>query len=173
MAEEETIQQEAPPAEANESDEAVAEGEAANASQGQDGEGDPSASEDAAEGQDTVEAAASDAGQATIEALLSEAGTQLGEPDIREELSEEARRILRLKVPVIVKLAEKMLPLGDIIDLTPGSIVEFSRSADQSLELLVNDKVIGHGMAVKVGEKFGLRIDEILSVEETIRSLGN
>ena len=136
MAEEETVQQEDPPAEAAESAE------------------EPPA-------------------EVTIEALLSEAGTQLDEPDIREELSEEAQRILRLKVPVIVKLAEKTLPLGDIIDLTPGSIVEFSRSADRPLELRVNDKVIGHGVAVKVGEKFGLRIEEILPVEETIRSLGN
>jgi len=164
---------EEPPAEANESDEAVAEGEAADASQAGDGEGDRSASEDAAEGQDNAEAGALDAGEATIEALLSEAGTQTDEPDIREELSEEAQRILHLKVPVIVKLAHKMLPLGDIIDLTPGSIVEFSRSADQPLELLINNKVIGHGVAVKVGEKFGLRIEEILPVEETIRSLGN
>ena len=95
-----------------------------------------------------------------------------GVPDPLESLSPEARRILQLKVPVIVKLADKMLSLGDIIDLTPGSIVEFAHSADEPLELLVNDKVVGHGVAVKVGEKFGLRIEEILSVEETIRSLG-
>ena len=31
---------------------------------------------------------------------------------------------------------------------------------------------IGRGIAVKVGEKFGLRIDQILPREETIRSLG-
>lgn len=89
-------------------------------------------------------------------------------PEVREEI----RRILRLEVPVIVKLADKQLPLGDIIDLSPGSIVEFARSADTPLELLVNNKIIGRGVAVKVGEKFGLRIDELLSVEETIRTLG-
>jgi flagellar motor switch protein FliN len=89
-------------------------------------------------------------------------------PEVREEL----RRIMRLKVPVIVKLADKKLSLGDIIDLSPGSIVEFSRSADTPLELLVNNMTIGRGVAVKVGEKFGLRIDELSPVEETIRKLG-
>ena len=95
-----------------------------------------------------------------------------GVADAQESLSPEARRILQLKVPVIVKLADKLLPLGDIIDLTPGSIVEFAHRADQSLDLLVNDKVIGHGVAVKVGEKFGLQIEEIQPVQEKIRSLG-
>ena len=81
-------------------------------------------------------------------------------------------RILRLEVPVIVKVAEKQLPLGDVVNLSPGSIIEFSRSSDQPLELHVNNKMIGQGAAVKVGEKFGLRITRIVPVAEKIRSLG-
>jgi flagellar motor switch protein FliN/FliY len=88
------------------------------------------------------------------------------------ELSPEVRRILKVAVPVIVKLADKRLSLGDIIDISPGSIIEFAKSAEQPLELLVNNQSIGRGIAVKVGEKFGLRIDQILPREETIRSLG-
>jgi len=88
------------------------------------------------------------------------------------ELSPEVRRILRVAVPVIVKLADKRLSLGEIIDVSPGSIIEFAKSAEQPLELLVNNQSIGRGIAVKVGEKFGLRIDQILPREETIRSLG-
>lgn len=116
-----------------------------------DGDGQPEAGDGAAEGESPPDAADSP-------------------PE--EELSDEVRRILHLSVPVIVKLADKQLSLGDIIDLSPGSIVEFARSADTPLELQVNNKVIGRGTAVKVGEKFGLRIDEIRPVEDTIRSLG-
>lgn len=105
-----------------------------------------------------------DSDQATS-ALPGGAGAESG-------LSDDLRRIVRIQAPVIVKLAEKKLTLGEIVDLSPGSIVEFARNADQPLELLINNKVIGHGTAVKVGEKFGLRIDEIKSVEDTIRSLG-
>ena len=97
-------------------------------------------------------------------------------PDAHPEVlpvSADVRRILHIEVPVIVKLADKRLPLGDIIAMSPGSIVEFARSADQPLELMVNNKTIGRGIAVKVGEKFGLRIDEITSVDATIRSLGS
>ena len=65
-----------------------------------------------------------------------------------------------------------ILPLGDVVNLSPGSIIEFSRSSDQPLELHVNNKMIGQGAAVKVGEKFGLRITRIVPVAEKIRSLG-
>ncbi len=87
--------------------------------------------------------------------------------------SQRLRRILRLEVPVIVKVAEKQLPLGDVINLSPGSIIEFSRSSEQPLQLQVNNKIIGSGAAVKVGEKFGLRINRIAPVTETIRLLGS
>lgn len=133
----------------------------------------------AAEGGQAVEdaVAAAIASEILDEAALDEASTgDVAAPDpfmgLPEDLPEEVRRILRIEVPVIVKLADKHLPLGDIIDLSPGSIVEFTRSSDTPLELLVNNKVIGRGIAVKVGEKFGLRIDEILPVEQTIRKLG-
>jgi flagellar motor switch protein FliN len=89
------------------------------------------------------------------------------------EEAQRLQRILRLEVPVIVKVAEKHLPLGDVINLSPGSIIEFSRSSDQPLQLQVNNKIIGQGSAVKVGEKFGLRINRISPVAETIRSLGS
>jgi flagellar motor switch protein FliN/FliY len=81
-------------------------------------------------------------------------------------------RILRLEVPVIVKLAERKLTLGEVMRLGAGAIIEFSKSSDEPLELLVNNKAIGVGDAVKVGENFGLKITQIGDVREIIRSLG-
>jgi flagellar motor switch protein FliN/FliY len=84
----------------------------------------------------------------------------------------ELGRILRLEVPVIVKLAERKLTLGEVMRLGAGAIIEFSKSSDEPLELLVNNKPIGVGDAVKVGENFGLKITQIGDVREIIRSLG-
>ena len=67
----------------------------------------------------------------------------------------ELQRILRLEVPVIVKLADRF------------------KASDEPLELLINNKVIGVGEAVKVGENFGLRITQIGDVKAVIRSMGN
>src|SRR5262245_36994915 len=84
----------------------------------------------------------------------------------------DLQRILRLEVPVIVKLAERKLTLGEVMRLGAGAIIEFSKSSDEPLELLVNNKAIGVGDAVKVGENFGLKITQIGDVREIIRSLG-
>ena len=83
----------------------------------------------------------------------------------------ELQRIMRLEVPVIVKLAERRLTLAEVMRLGPGAIIEFSKSSDEPLELLINNKTIGLGDAVKVGENFGLKINQIGDVKEVIRSL--
>jgi len=81
------------------------------------------------------------------------------------------RRILELEVPVIVQLAERTLPLSEIINLTSGAIIEFDRSAESPLELMINNKCIGNGQAVKVGENFGLRVTGIGTLRERIKAL--
>ncbi|HLL89748.1 MAG TPA: FliM/FliN family flagellar motor C-terminal domain-containing protein [Tepidisphaeraceae bacterium] len=85
----------------------------------------------------------------------------------------ELQRILRLHVPVIVKLAERKLLLSEVMRLGTGAIIEFSKSNDEPLELLINNKPIGLGEAVKVGENFGLRITQIGDVKQIVKALGS
>ena len=84
----------------------------------------------------------------------------------------ELQRIMRMEVPVIVKLAERKLTLAEVMRLGPGAIIEFSKSSDEPLELLINNKPIAVGETVKVGENFGLRITQIGDVRAVIRSMG-
>lgn len=86
--------------------------------------------------------------------------------------SSEIQRILRLSVPVIVKLAERRLSLSEVLRLGNGSILEFFKSFDEPLELMINNKVIGLGEAVKIGENFGLKITQIGDVKSVIKSMG-
>jgi flagellar motor switch protein FliN/FliY len=86
--------------------------------------------------------------------------------------SPELHRIFRLKVPVIVKLAERKLNVNEVMRLGTGAIIEFFKSSDEPLELLINNKVIAVGEAVKVGENFGLRITQIGDVKQVIAALG-
>jgi flagellar motor switch protein FliN/FliY len=81
-------------------------------------------------------------------------------------------RILRLEVPVIVKLAERKLLLSEVMRLGVGAIIEFIKSSDEPLHLLINNKAIAVGEAVKVGENFGLRIKQVGDLKQLIASLG-
>lgn len=83
------------------------------------------------------------------------------------------QRILRIEVPVIVLLARRTLPLADIVNITSGAILEFDKKFDSELELLINNKCIGQGQAVKIGENFGLRIQHIGTLRERIEAMGN
>ena len=98
--------------------------------------------------------------------------TQPPPPAAANPTAEQLQRILRLQVPVIVRLAERKLSLSEVLRLGVGAIIEFSKNSDEPLELLINNKVIGVGETVKVGENFGLRITQIGDLKHLIKSLG-
>jgi flagellar motor switch protein FliN/FliY len=77
--------------------------------------------------------------------------------------------ILELEVPLIVKIASRNMAFREVVDLKHGSIIEFPRSADEQLEILVNNKTVGTGTAVKVGENFGVRVSQIGDVEHCLK----
>lgn len=85
--------------------------------------------------------------------------------------SANIERVLHLEVPVIVRLAERSMPLSEILNLTSGAIIEFEKPADGELDLMINNKCVGQGLAVKVGENFGLRVNLIGSVQDRIKAL--
>lgn len=87
-------------------------------------------------------------------------------------MGRELHAILKLKVPVIVRIGERRISMDDVLALGPGAILELPKSAEEELDLLVNNKMIGSGSAVKVGENFGLRISGIGTAAERIAALG-
>ena len=80
--------------------------------------------------------------------------------------------ILKLKVPVIVQIGQRTMAVEDVLALGPGAILELDKSADDDLDLLVNNKAVGTGAAVKLGENFGVRITDIGSARERIEAMG-
>lgn len=86
-------------------------------------------------------------------------------------MSTDFDTILKLTVPLIVQIGERKLPLNEVLALAPGSIIELTKSADDDLALRVNNKTIGNGNAVKVGENFGIRIADINSARDRAQAL--
>lgn len=84
---------------------------------------------------------------------------------------EHIERILKLKVPVVVRLARRQMPVSEVLKIVPGTILEFEQVVDQELDLLANNRQIGAGVAVKVDEHFGLRVTYIGDIKDRINSL--
>jgi flagellar motor switch protein FliN/FliY len=86
-------------------------------------------------------------------------------------MASDLSAVLRLEVPVIVRLGERSMGLSEVVGLAPGAIIELPKNVNAELDLLVNNKQVGTGVAVKVGENFGIRISYIGDVRERIEAL--
>jgi flagellar motor switch protein FliN/FliY len=94
------------------------------------------------------------------------------EPATLETLPSFSRSMLRIKVPAMVTLAQQKQPVGKIIELLPGSIIQFNKSCEEMLELEVSGQPIALGECVKVGDKFGLRVTSLIMPGERFESVG-
>ena len=91
-----------------------------------------------------------------------------------EQTSSRANPVDRLHnvpVPIIVKLAEKKVELGQLLGIGIGAIITFEKSCEDLLDLYVNNHLYCRGEAVKIGEKFGIKVCEVGSVEHRISAV--
>ncbi|MBT8487005.1 MAG: FliM/FliN family flagellar motor switch protein [Phycisphaerales bacterium] len=84
----------------------------------------------------------------------------------------DLQAILKIEVPVSVQIASRSMPVGDVLNLAPGAIIELPKHAEEELEILVSNKPVGLGRAVKVGENFGIRVTFVGDVRDRIAALG-
>lgn len=75
-------------------------------------------------------------------------------------------RLRGLPVQISVRLAEKKIPMTQLLGITPGMLITFNKSCDELLDLYVNNSRYCLGEAVKIGEKFGLKINKVGVQEE-------
>jgi flagellar motor switch protein FliN len=91
-------------------------------------------------------------------------------PSLRD-LPPYSRSLLKIRVPLSVTLAEKKQPLGQILEIGPGSILQFEKSCEDMLDLNVSNLAIARGEAVKVGDKFGLRVTSLILPSERFKAV--
>lgn len=80
--------------------------------------------------------------------------------------------ILRVRVPVVVVLASQPMRIEQVIKLVPGVLIQFDKSCDSPMTVEVGEQAIAEGEVVKTGDKFGIRIGNILKPAERFKSIG-
>jgi flagellar motor switch/type III secretory pathway protein FliN len=88
-----------------------------------------------------------------------------------DDLPGYARSLLKIKVPACAVLARTRRPIKNVLELGIGSIIQFDKSCDELLELDIDKVTVANGEAVKVGDKFGIRLNDIILPEERIRKI--
>ncbi|MDR0869256.1 MAG: FliM/FliN family flagellar motor C-terminal domain-containing protein [Planctomycetaceae bacterium] len=89
-----------------------------------------------------------------------------------EDMPGYGRSALKVQVPVAAVLVKARKPIKMILELGVGSVIQFDKNCDELLEVEVGQTVtVATAEAVKVGDKFGFRINSILLPEERFRKV--
>jgi flagellar motor switch protein FliN/FliY len=70
--------------------------------------------------------------------------------------------LLDIPVEVSVELGSCQLPMREVLQLKPGSVVQLDKVADAPVDLYVNDKLVARGEVVVVDDRFGIKVTEII-----------
>jgi len=86
-------------------------------------------------------------------------------------LSRNMDLLLDVELPVSISFGKTALALKDVLKLTTGSIVELNRGVNEPVEVLVNHCLVARGEVVVVEGNYGVRIQQISSRQDRLRSL--
>ena len=79
--------------------------------------------------------------------------------------------ILDIPLSVTVELGRSKMLINDLLQLGQGSVIELTKLVGDPLEVMVNDKLVARGEVVVVNEKFGVRLTDIVTPMERVKSL--
>ncbi len=80
--------------------------------------------------------------------------------------------IMDVELPISVRFGQTTMLLEDILKLGHGSVIELDKLAEEPVDLLVNGRLLARGEVVVADGHYAIRITQVESPAERIRSLG-
>lgn len=80
--------------------------------------------------------------------------------------------VMDLPVVLTVELGRTKMSLGELMGLQGGAILELNARAGDPLNLVVNGCLLARGEVVVHNERFGVRITDVVSPSERLKTLG-
>ena len=114
----------------------------------------------------------SDTGNAALE---NPSETSAAQADSAEEIEAvedfDLNLLLDIPLEITVELGRNRVRIQELLELEPGSTVTLSKLEGEPVDILANDKLIARGEVVLQNKKYGIRITEITSRMNRIKSL--
>jgi flagellar motor switch protein FliN/FliY len=79
--------------------------------------------------------------------------------------------ILDIPLEITVELGRTKMLIHDLLKLGQGSVIELSKPAGETLEILANNRLIAKGDVVVMNDKYGIRLTEVISTIERLEKL--
>ncbi|MBZ0265161.1 flagellar motor switch protein FliN [bacterium] len=79
--------------------------------------------------------------------------------------------LMDVSLPVTIELGRTNMLIRDVLEIGPGSVIELQKLSGEPVDLYVNDKKFALGEVVVIDENFGIRITELLQLEDRLKAL--
>ncbi len=86
-------------------------------------------------------------------------------------LSPGLELLLDVELETSLRFGTREMPLGEILNLGPGDVVELDRHVADPVDLIVGDKIVARGEVVLVNGNFGLRVTEVAAPRKRLESI--
>ncbi|MGK0281782.1 MAG: flagellar motor switch protein FliN/FliY [Patiriisocius sp.] len=77
--------------------------------------------------------------------------------------------ILDIPVTLSMEIGQTRISISDLLKLGKNSVIELQRMADEPMDVLVNGTLVAKGEAVVVGDRFGIRLTDVISPQERLK----
>ncbi len=97
------------------------------------------------------------------------------EPSSHDESSQQTRDLdflYDVPLQVSVEVGRCRILLKELLSMSEGYVIELDKLAGEPLDLYVNSRLIARGQAVLVGDKFGIRLTDVVSKSDRVEKLG-
>ncbi len=111
------------------------------------------------------------AGQPEQAAARAEVQSSEDEPTDTSMLSEGLQLLLDVELEASLRFGSREMPLGEILDLGPGDVVQLDRHITDPVDLVVGDKIVARGEVVLVNGNFGLRVTQVAEPQRRLESI--
>jgi flagellar motor switch protein FliN/FliY len=86
-------------------------------------------------------------------------------------LSPGLQLLLDVELEASLRFGCREMPLGEILELGPGDVVQLDRHVSDPVDLIVGDKIVARGEVVLVNGNFGLRVTEVAAPRKRLESI--
>lgn len=120
---------------------------------------------------DEVKASQAEAGESTSATKNQGASFSGASPQPAAEVSPGIELLLDVELEATLRFGCREMPLGEILDLGPGDVVQLDRHVSDPVDLIVGDKIVARGEVVLVNGNFGLRVSEVAAPRRRLESI--
>ena len=76
--------------------------------------------------------------------------------------------VMDVPIELTVEIGRKKMKIGEVLRLGPGSVLELTKASGEPLDIYANNRLVARGEAVVIGERYGVRLTEVLVNDEVI-----